>query len=56
MSKKSDGGGIAVGGGTLAGLGVGFFLLETSPLFFLGSILVGLGLGLLIEALISRKK
>jgi len=38
------------------GIGVGFFFLNESPLAFVGSILVGLGLGLLITSIISSKK
>lgn len=45
----------AVGGGLLTGIGVGFFLLQGSALAFVGSILAGLGLGLIIAAIISRK-
>jgi hypothetical protein len=44
----------AVGGGLLMGLGVGFFFLQGSPLAFVGSLLAGLGLGLLIAAILSR--
>ena len=40
-----------VGGMTLVGLGIGFVLLETSPLLFLGSLLAGLGLGLVFSSL-----
>ncbi|MCD4761088.1 hypothetical protein K8R42_04280 [bacterium] len=46
----------AVGGGVLLGVGVGFFFLSISPLFFVGSILAGLGLGLIIAPIIARKK
>ena len=46
----------AIGGGLLIGLGVGFFFLQVSALAFVGSILGGLGLGLLIASLISRDK
>jgi hypothetical protein len=42
----------AVGGGLLLGLGVGFFFVQDSPLVFVGCLLGGLGLGLLITALI----
>jgi hypothetical protein len=45
----------AIGGGLLMGLGVGFFVLQQSALAFVGSIIAGLGMGLLIAALISRK-
>ena len=44
----------AVGGMTLVGVGVGFIFLRTSVFFFVASILVGIGLGLVIAAVISR--
>jgi Na+/melibiose symporter-like transporter len=46
----------AIGGGLLIGLGVGFFFLQESALAFVGSILAGLGLGLVIASLISKAK
>ena len=46
----------AVGGGTLLGLGVGFFFLQESVLAFVGSLLAGIGIGLLLAAIISRGK
>ena len=55
-NKETDKSTWAVGGGLLMGIGVGFFFLHKSPLAFVGSILVGLGLGLLVTALISVKK
>jgi hypothetical protein len=51
--KRDDRRDWAVGGGLLAGLGVGFFFLERSPLWFTGCIMLGLGLGLILSALIS---
>jgi Na+/melibiose symporter-like transporter len=45
----------AVGGGLLAGTGVGFFFLQTSALAFVGSMLAGLGVGLLVAAILSRR-
>jgi len=45
----------AIGGGLLMGLGVGFFLVQSNPMAFVGCILGGLGLGLILTALISRK-
>lgn len=54
--KKEDTSTWAVGGGVLLGTGVGFFLLEQSPLFFLGSILAGLGVGLVITSIINASK
>jgi len=46
----------AIGGGLLLGLGVGFFFLQVSPLAFVGSILAGLGLGLLVTSIISARR
>jgi F0F1-type ATP synthase assembly protein I len=46
----------AVGGGLMLGLGVGFFFLETSPLYFVGCLLAGLGVGLIITTLASGEQ
>lgn len=43
-----------IGSTTLVGIGVGFTFLQTSALFFVASIFIGLGLGLMIAALMSR--
>ncbi len=45
-----------VGGGLLAGLGVGFFFLEKSTLIFLGCMFVGLGVGLFTAAVLAGTK
>ena len=47
MSKidKSD---WAIGGGVIAGLGVGFFFLKENPLAFVACLLIGLGVGLMM--------
>ena len=45
-----------IGGTTLIGIGVGFTFLKESALFFVASILIGIGLGLVITSLISREK
>jgi F0F1-type ATP synthase assembly protein I len=55
-TEKDDKSTWAIGGGLLAGLGVGFFFLQTSPLAFVGSMILGLGIGLVITSLISRRK
>jgi len=55
-NKKNDKSTWAIGGGLLMGIGVGFFFLKESPLAFVGSMLAGLGIGLVITALISSKK
>lgn len=54
-SKKSDREGAIIGGSTLIGLGVGFVLLETSALYFVASLMVGIGLGLLISQAVVKK-
>jgi len=56
MDKKEDKSTWATGGGLMLGIGVGFFYLQQSALFFVGSILAGLGLGLIITTLVSRNK
>lgn len=53
--KKDDRSTWAIGGGVVLGTGIGFFFLQTSALAFVGSILVGLGLGLVITAIISNR-
>jgi len=46
----------AIGGCTLIGVGIGFIFLTTNVFYFLASILVGIGLGLLIASFISKNK
>ena len=46
----------AVGGGTLLGLGVGFFFLEQSSHAFVGCLLGGIGLGLLVTSILGTLK
>lgn len=53
--KKNDKSTWATAGGLLMGIGVGFFFLQTSALAFVGSIMAGLGLGLIITAIISSR-
>jgi len=55
-NKKDDKSSWAVGGGVLLGIGVGFFFLRVNVMAFIGSIMAGLGLGLILTSLISRKK
>jgi len=55
-NKNKDKSTWAIGGGILIGIGVGFFFLKESPLAFVGSMLAGLGIGLVITAIISSKK
>ena len=46
----------AIGGGVILGIGVGFFFLQESVFAFVGSILGGLGLGLMVTSIISAIK
>jgi len=52
--NKSDKGTWAIGGGVLLGLGVGFFFLQQSALYFIGSLMAGLGVGLIVTAVLSK--
>jgi hypothetical protein len=56
VKKEEDKSTWAIGGGLLLGLGIGFFFLKISALAFVGSIVAGLGLGLLITSIISSRK
>ena len=55
MDKNKDKSTWAIGGGVLAGLGIGFFFLPAAPLAFVGSLIGGLGIGLIITSIISGK-
>ena len=46
----------AIGGGLLLGLGVGFFFLKESALAFVGSMIAGLGLGLITTSILSSRR
>jgi hypothetical protein len=46
----------AVGGGIILGIGVGFFFLQQSALYFVGCILAGLGIGLLTTSILSKMR
>ena len=52
---RGDKSGWAIGGGLLLGIGVGFFFLQASALAFVGCILGGLGLGLMLTFVMSEK-
>ena len=56
VDNKSDKSSWAIGGTTLIGVGVGLIFLKTSVIFFVASILIGIGSGLLIASFISRNK
>lgn len=44
----------AIGGTTLMGVGVGFIFLPVSPLLFVASIMIGIGVGLVAAAGLSK--
>ena len=53
-NEKTNGkGSWAIGGCTLIGVGVGFIFLTTSVFYFIASILVGIGLGLVIASILK---
>lgn len=56
MDKKQDKSTWVIGGATLIGTGVGFVFLKTSALYFVASILIGIGVGLVLAQLISKQK
>ncbi len=53
MKTSEDKSSWAVGGGVMLGLGAGFFVLETSALAFVGCIIGGVGVGLVLAAVLS---
>jgi hypothetical protein len=54
--RKDDKSTWAIGGGLLLGLGVGFFFLRESALEFVGSMIGGLGLGLMVTSILSSRR
>ena len=54
--KKDDKSSLVIGGCLMIGIGVGFVFLTTNVFYFIASIMVGLGLGLLIASLIPKKE
>jgi cyanate permease len=55
-TKKEDKSSWAIGGMTMIGIGVGLIFVQTSPILFIASILIGIGLGLVITPFISDRK
>jgi hypothetical protein len=56
VNNKNDKDSWAIGGTTLVGIGVGLIFLKTSAIFFVASILIGIGSGLVIASFLSRLK
>ncbi len=46
----------AIGGGTLLGLGMGMIFVQHSALAFVGCLIAGIGIGLIIAAILSHQK
>ena len=54
-NKKNDQSTWAIGGGVLIGVGVGIFFIRTYPLGIAAFTIIGIGVGLIITSIISRK-
>ena len=54
--NQSDKSTWTIGGGVLlgVGVGVGFFFLQQSVFFFIGSLIAGLGFGLFVTSILSK--
>lgn len=55
-TSKDDKSTWAIGGGTLIGIGMGFFFLKQNVFAFVGCILLGIGLGLLVTSILSSRQ
>jgi Na+/melibiose symporter-like transporter len=54
--KRNDKSTWVIGGGVLIGMGVGLFFIQKSSIAFVASMFLGLGLGLIIAAILSRER
>ncbi len=54
-ARKEDRSTWAIGGTTMIGLGVGLIFLQTSALILVASLIIGIGAGLVLVPLISRR-
>ena len=54
MANQHDKGSWVIGGATLIGLGVGLIFLKTSALYFVASIVIGIGAGLVIAPFAAK--
>ena len=55
-TNKDDKSGLAIGGMTMVGVGVGLIFVKTNAILMAASIVIGIGLGLVIASIISAKK
>ena len=54
MANQHDKGSWVIGGATLIGLGIGLIFLKTSALYFVASIVIGIGAGLVIAPFAAK--
>ncbi len=54
--KGLDRGALIIGGTTMIGLGVGFIFFHRSIFWFLASLMIGIGFGLLVAALFGMSQ
>ena len=54
-NKKDEKSYWAIGGMTMIGVGAGLIFVQSNPILLVASILVGIGIGLVITSIISRK-
>jgi len=55
-TKQEDKSSWAIGGMTMIGVGVGLIFVQTSPILMAACVIIGVGLGLVLTAIISRNK
>ncbi|MDJ0645610.1 MAG: hypothetical protein QNJ57_06440 [Flavobacteriaceae bacterium] len=55
-TNKEDKSGLAIGGMTMVGVGVGLIFVRSNPILMAACIIIGIGLGLVIASLISSKQ
>ena len=55
MQNDNDKSAWVIGGTTLIGVGVGLVFLKASAILFIASILIGIGAGLVVAALIKKR-
>ena len=53
--KKDDTGSLVIGGATLIGIGVGFIFFHISVFWFIAFTMIGIGVGLVTAAIISKE-
>ena len=54
-NKTTDKSSWAIGGMTMIGVGVGLIFVQTSAILMAASILIGIGLGLVLSSILSKK-